>query len=530
MKRTEVAQGFQQREPWVTKFVIDGQAYGGHFDAAQDARITQFAAIFSEARTILELGSLEGGHSFGLARLPHVKRVLAIEGRASSIEKARFAQRLLRLSNVEFVEANLENANLETYGRFDAVFCVGLLYHLPEPWTLIARCARVSPRIFIWTHYAADDKTQEVNDYQGAWYSEKGLHDPLSGLSEASFWPTLESLKLILAERGFPYVRVIRDSPKHPHGPAVTLAASKTEISGLLNRKIMRNGMAGSDSPTADDPGVRSRDKSACSEDAARAMFQTPSGARSALYEKYEDQLAGLFKTRAERRINTGIDAVGCSVFVCFTIRSGSNLLAEWLERCGVMPRAREFFNIASIKRFVEERDIPTFGEFCQRLVVERSARGLFSAKVGLIQMMLLCDIGMVGDVFPRPRFIHIRRNDLLEQAISFCIADQTKAWTWDQRPQREPIFNRQAIARKMSGIAMVNTMFEEFFKINEIVPYCITYEAFVEEPQRTVDGIADWLGCPRGRVRVDQLSFRRQVDARSREWKQRFLRTEAGS
>lgn len=227
MEQTDIAREFKRREPWVTKFVIDGQAYGGHFDALEDARIAQFSAMFPKARTVLELGSLEGGHSFGLARLPNVTRVLAIEGRASSIEKSRFVQQLIGADKISFVEANLENIDLSVYGPFDAVFCVGLLYHVPEPWTLITQCARVSTRLFIWTHYSGDEKTETVNGHHGAWYSEKGLRDPLSGLSNASFWPTLESLKDILADHGFARIRVIRNSPKHPHGPAVTLAARK---------------------------------------------------------------------------------------------------------------------------------------------------------------------------------------------------------------------------------------------------------------------------------------------------------------
>jgi hypothetical protein len=51
------------------------------------------------------------------------------------------------------------------------------------------------------------------------------LLDPLSGLSQESFWPTLDSLKNMLVQSGYRTVRVVQDQPQHPHGPAVTLAA-----------------------------------------------------------------------------------------------------------------------------------------------------------------------------------------------------------------------------------------------------------------------------------------------------------------
>ena len=88
---------------------------------------------------ILELGSCQGGGTFQLAKRRDVEEIVAIEGRDYNIEKARFVQRLLERDNVSFIEANLETFDLKSLGRFDAVYCVGLLYHLPKPWELLAR-------------------------------------------------------------------------------------------------------------------------------------------------------------------------------------------------------------------------------------------------------------------------------------------------------------------------------------------------------------------------------------------------------
>lgn len=217
---------FKKRGPWVTKFVISGRAYGGKFDALNDVRLSQFFREFPEAHTLLELGSLEGGHTFGLAKFPGVQRVLGLEGRQANLDRARFVQTLLGVTQVDFVLENLETVDLSRYGRFDAVFCVGLLYHLPRPWELIAQIARVSPHLFVWTHYAAGKKAKRtLNGFQGLKYRESGLGDPLSGLSPSSFWPTLEALAEMLTKQGFMAIRLIENNPSHPHGPAVTLAA-----------------------------------------------------------------------------------------------------------------------------------------------------------------------------------------------------------------------------------------------------------------------------------------------------------------
>ncbi|MBA2490915.1 MAG: class I SAM-dependent methyltransferase [Gammaproteobacteria bacterium] len=221
-----IAREFEQRKPWVTRFWINGVAYGGAFDAMNDARLEQFRTQFPDVKTILELGALEGGHSFGLAAAPQITRVVGLEGRASNIERARLVQKLLGLGRVEFHEVNLEQTDLADWGRFDAVFCSGLLYHLPEPWKLLDLCAKVSPRFFMWTHYAAGDGNVEVNGYRGKWFRESGLGDPLSGMSQESFWPTLPALEQMLRHSGYNEVRIIHDDAQHPHGPAVTLAAT----------------------------------------------------------------------------------------------------------------------------------------------------------------------------------------------------------------------------------------------------------------------------------------------------------------
>jgi SAM-dependent methyltransferase len=226
VRRATLKAQFKMRGRWVTRFHIGGKTYGGSFDTTQDSRLVRFAEQFPGARQILELGSLEGGHSFLLARLPSVERVLAIEGRQYNVDKAKFVQRLLGVENVEFLTANLESLDLSTLGKFDAVFCCGLLYHLPEPWKLVEQIRRVSSHLFLSTHYAPiENAASIVRGLNGLRYKEFGFRDPLSGLSPDSFWPTLDGLQDMLRQNGFQNISIIEDSPGHQNGPIVLLAA-----------------------------------------------------------------------------------------------------------------------------------------------------------------------------------------------------------------------------------------------------------------------------------------------------------------
>ena len=218
---------FEKLAPWIFQFRIDGHDYGGAISAVGDMRVDQFFRFAPDAARILELGALEGAHTFILAEHPGVKRVVALEGREANLRKARFVQELLRVENAEFAQINLENGDPTAFGNFDAVFCSGLLYHLPEPWRLIKQLPAIAPKLFIWTHYATESEAQVLPDgRRGKIHFEGGPDEPLSGMSPTATWLTLGSLISTLTASGYKSVEIIFNDPEHPSAPAVTIGAA----------------------------------------------------------------------------------------------------------------------------------------------------------------------------------------------------------------------------------------------------------------------------------------------------------------
>jgi SAM-dependent methyltransferase len=227
MNRSEnLAEQFAALGPWTYQFQIGGKIYGGGISAEGDVRVERFFRYAPEAKTILELGALEGAHSFILAQRPGVERVVAVEGREANLRKARFVHNLLEVRNVEFIQANLEHADLARLGKFDAVFCCGLLYHLPEPWKLVEQLPAVAPVLYIWTQYAREEEARDVGPgLRGKIHIEGGEDEPLSGMSATATWLTVQSLRDLFRASGYKQVDVIYDDPAHPNGPAVTIGA-----------------------------------------------------------------------------------------------------------------------------------------------------------------------------------------------------------------------------------------------------------------------------------------------------------------
>jgi hypothetical protein len=224
---TTLEEEFAKRKPWITQFNINGNLYGGHVSFEPDTRIDWFYDCFPGVHSILELGSLEGGQTIELLKRADVT-ITSIEGRISNIEKAKFIKEILGMKNVHFIHADLEKAKLSEWGNFDAVFCSGLLYHLPRPWDLIHEISKITSRLFIWTHYAIPEKANKtINGYDGFWYKEGGIKHPLSGLSRKSYWVTVDSLQKMLDNYGFTNMKIYHDDKNHSHGPAITLGAWK---------------------------------------------------------------------------------------------------------------------------------------------------------------------------------------------------------------------------------------------------------------------------------------------------------------
>lgn len=222
--QTDLTAEFAKLAPWIFQFHIGDADYGRTVGAGSDARIDQFFQFAPDVATILETDSLEGAQTFLLARQPGVRRVLAIEAREANLRKARFVQELLGVRNAEFVQGNLEEADLSLYGKFDAVFCCGLLYHLPKPWEFLDRLPGVASIVYLGTAYASDkEAVAPPNGMLGKIHGEGGPDEPLSGLSPTATWLTLDCLLGCLTASGYQQAEVIQDDPHHVNGCMVTI-------------------------------------------------------------------------------------------------------------------------------------------------------------------------------------------------------------------------------------------------------------------------------------------------------------------
>ncbi|MDP9456565.1 MAG: class I SAM-dependent methyltransferase [Actinomycetota bacterium] len=222
-----LSDAFERRGPWVTGARVHGKTYGR---AARDAspRLREFFRAFPEASKgrVLEPGSLEGAMTLELAK--RAREVVGLEARAQSVERAEFLKGLFGAQNATFHVTNLEEDDLSSYGAFDAVFCCGLLYHLPNPRAFVERLAQASPNLYLDTQYARPEWDLSRREGLWGWVREEDPSDPRMGVSGTAFWPTLDELLRLLSESGYGRVETLSLPPDNRHGPRAHLAASRS--------------------------------------------------------------------------------------------------------------------------------------------------------------------------------------------------------------------------------------------------------------------------------------------------------------
>jgi LPS sulfotransferase NodH len=125
----------------------------------------------------------------------------------------------------------------------------------------------------------------------------------------------------------------------------------------------------------------------------------------------------------------------------------------------------------------------------------------------------------------PNLRFIYLRREDLLGQAISWVRALQTSQYRSTQNSQGIPIYDVDLIHSHLVALVREQAQWEAYFARTGILPLRIVYEHLLQDPAAQVRRIASIMEVARAVVDQSKIDLVIQRDAVSDEWRQRFQR-----
>jgi trehalose 2-sulfotransferase len=188
-----------------------------------------------------------------------------------------------------------------------------------------------------------------------------------------------------------------------------------------------------------------------------------------------------------------------------------------------------------------------SFRDFVRAAVEAGSGRnGVFGARVMWGTMELLVkglrgrgdssdtDLGVLRRALGSTLLIHLQREDVVAQAVSWMMAEQTDIWLKTEEadglhgrsavwPRREPSFDFDMLDRYVKLVQQHNAAWIEWFEAQRVSPLSVRYEDLVADTVGVTYSILQRLGLNPTDGCVPAVSRYLQGDALNDEWIERY-------
>ncbi|MGR6318175.1 Stf0 family sulfotransferase [Micromonospora soli] len=240
------------------------------------------------------------------------------------------------------------------------------------------------------------------------------------------------------------------------------------------------------------------------------------------------------------------------SYFLCATPRTGSSLLLGLLESTGVAGRPQAYFRAPDEPLWADRWQLPRtagggfdYADYlAAALVAGRTDNGVFGAKLmwgtldELVDKLAAIhpdrrgdDAALLDRAFGHTRFVFLRRDDVLAQAVSWLRAEQTATWFIGGHGEisgsagngRAPSYDAGGIRHLIDVISKHNAAWEAWFASCGIRPHLVRYEELDADMIATTRSILDFLGLDPPEGVAIAARHQRQADELNQQWIKRY-------
>ena len=242
------------------------------------------------------------------------------------------------------------------------------------------------------------------------------------------------------------------------------------------------------------------------------------------------------------------------SYLICSTPRTGSTLLCGLLESTEVAGRPESYFRQPDEQSWAARWGIVRspdgvfeYAEYVRAALASgRTEKGVFAArimwgtldrvvdKLGAVYPALTgADIDLLNRAFGHTRFVYLKRDDVLAQAVSWYRAEQTNVWfeidqSESEQPEQEPCFDFDQICKLVQVIDGHNAAWRAWFASVGIQPHLVRYEDLAADPIGVTCGILDFLKLELPPGRKIQTRHRRLANELNAQWIDRYRAEQA--
>jgi LPS sulfotransferase NodH/glycosyltransferase involved in cell wall biosynthesis len=257
---------------------------------------------------------------------------------------------------------------------------------------------------------------------------------------------------------------------------------------------------------------------------------------------------------RTQRLKASSGETVRASYLICGAARTGTNLLATAMRDSGLAGWPLEYFNVQSMNDpYMLRRlglpagttDGPDFSTRLDNIMRSGTLRGVFASTVHWWDLQNLvaavssrrgrtiCLAEAPGELrafLPELRFVWLRRENKVAQAISHYLAIKTGVWSKSSQdaatasPEAVEVpYDFAAIHELVRSAELEEQGWREFLAGAADVTLSLTYEELASDFAAAVTRTLAFLGVSLPKAAVPPPAFRRQAGARSMEWERRY-------
>ena len=220
-----------------------------------------------------------------------------------------------------------------------------------------------------------------------------------------------------------------------------------------------------------------------------------------------------------------------------------SYLLCGLLASTGVAGRPESWFREPDEEAYAHRLGVPVPVEPRRFVRAVRAAgstpNGVFAARVmwGTLPRLLdglappprtRSDLAVLAAELGPLRLVHLRRQDVVGQAVSWARAEQTGYWQDGDRAGAGPRFDLGQLDGLVRTVREHDAAWDRWFAAQGAEPHRVTYEQVTADPGGTVRGILDALGLVPPPGWAPAPRERRQADKVNADWVRRY-RAETG-
>lgn len=241
------------------------------------------------------------------------------------------------------------------------------------------------------------------------------------------------------------------------------------------------------------------------------------------------------------------------SYIICTSPRSGSTLLCKLLASTKIAGNPNSYFHRPSVSAWCDALNLTQNRGLAEHDVLEKVFRAVvaegsletgmfglrlqrhsfdfFVQKLAVLHAGLSTDLQRLLAAFGRTSFIHLTRQDKVEQAVSLVKAEQTGLWhiAPDGRelerlaPGFEPEYDGEQIRAAFDQLNAFDRAWRRWFEAEGIEPLRITYEALASDPIDVLRRVLDHLGLDSAAANDVTPEVAKLADRVNEDWARRF-------